>query len=187
MTKGVLRVRRTSDMRVLPTAARRLVNSHGGFTLPEVLITVLIMGIIFSIATTSWFGVIERRAVALAANQFAADKRLAHTSATNQLADCRLTYKADGASVTCGGKSASYCLVKVDSGGFPVERIPPTLPNNTRILGTNANLAPVLTALSPGSKRAFKFNADGSAEAVGGFVASVPRAKSYAAGGLRRW
>ena len=143
-----------------------------GFTLPEVLITIVIMGILFAIASSTWFGVVESRAVDSAANQLAADMRLAHTSATNQLATWRIIYDDTGDPITCGTATADYCLAKIDSAGNPIERVTRTLPDGTRILGTNLNLASALAALFSGSNRALEFNTDGSAEAVDGFTAS---------------
>jgi type IV fimbrial biogenesis protein FimT len=58
-----------------------------GFTLVEVLITVVIMGIVLAIATSSWFKVVESRRVDSATNQVVADLRLAHTQAKNRLID----------------------------------------------------------------------------------------------------
>jgi type IV fimbrial biogenesis protein FimT len=58
-----------------------------GFTLAEVMVTIIIMGIIFAIASSSWFGVVEGRRVDSATNQLASDLRLAHTKATNRLAN----------------------------------------------------------------------------------------------------
>ena len=66
----------------------------GGFTLPEVLIVIVIMGILFGIATSSWFGVVESRKVDSAANQLAADFRLAHSKATNRLTAQAVTLTA---------------------------------------------------------------------------------------------
>jgi len=57
-----------------------------GFTLIEVLTTIIIMGIVFAIASSTWFRVIDGRRVDTATNQLAADLRLAHTTATNRLA-----------------------------------------------------------------------------------------------------
>jgi prepilin-type N-terminal cleavage/methylation domain-containing protein len=58
-----------------------------GFTLFEVMITVVIMGIVFAIASSTWFRVAESRRVDSATNQVVADLRLAHTQATNRLTD----------------------------------------------------------------------------------------------------
>lgn len=97
-------------------------NEERGFTLIEVLTTIVIMGIIFAIATTSWRGVIERRAVDAASNQLAADLRLAHSSATNQLADYAVVKELASApllgSLTgCG--AGDYYLVKIPNTGVP--------------------------------------------------------------------
>src|SRR5215218_9103079 len=45
------------------------------------------MGIVFAIASSSWFGAIESRRVDSATNQLVADLRLAHTQAKNRLTD----------------------------------------------------------------------------------------------------
>src|SRR5215212_12210043 len=45
------------------------------------------MGIVFAIASSTWFGLAESRRVDSAANQVVADLRLAHTQATNRLTD----------------------------------------------------------------------------------------------------
>jgi prepilin-type N-terminal cleavage/methylation domain-containing protein len=58
-----------------------------GFTLIEVMVTIIIMGIVFAIASSAWFGVAESRRVDSATNQVVADLRLAHTQATNRLTD----------------------------------------------------------------------------------------------------
>ncbi len=59
--------------------------SERGFTLPEVLIVIVLMGIVLAIASSSWFGMIESRRVDSATNQMVSDLRRAHTSATNRL------------------------------------------------------------------------------------------------------
>jgi Tfp pilus assembly protein FimT len=60
-----------------------------GFTLVELAILMIIMGLIFAIAIPSFIsgvGVIESRKVDSATNQVAADLRHAHSQATNRLA-----------------------------------------------------------------------------------------------------
>ena len=61
-----------------------------GFTLVEVMVTIIMMGIVFGIASSTWFGVAESRRVDSATNQLAADLRLAHTRATNRLEPCQV-------------------------------------------------------------------------------------------------
>jgi prepilin-type N-terminal cleavage/methylation domain-containing protein len=61
--------------------------SERGFTLVEVMATIVFMGILAAIAMSFWFGVVESRQVDSATNQMVADLRLAHTSATNRLAN----------------------------------------------------------------------------------------------------
>ncbi len=56
-----------------------------GFTLVEVMVTIIMMGIVFAIASSTWFKVAESRRVDSATNQVVADLRLAHSQATNQL------------------------------------------------------------------------------------------------------
>jgi prepilin-type N-terminal cleavage/methylation domain-containing protein len=58
-----------------------------GFTLIEVIITIMLMLIVFGIASSTWFKVAESRRVDSATNQVVADLRLAHTQATNHLTD----------------------------------------------------------------------------------------------------
>jgi prepilin-type N-terminal cleavage/methylation domain-containing protein len=66
-----------------------------GFTLVEVLTAIIIMGIVFAIASSTWFRVIESRRVDSATNQVVADLRLAHTQATNRLTDSSFVVPAD--------------------------------------------------------------------------------------------
>jgi prepilin-type N-terminal cleavage/methylation domain-containing protein len=67
---------------------------EGGFTLVEVIVVIIMMGIVFGIASASWFGVAESRRVDSATNQVAADLRLAHSRATNRLDDWRIEMDA---------------------------------------------------------------------------------------------
>src|SRR5215211_8803395 len=66
-----------------------------GFTLIEVIITIMLMLIVFGIASSTWFKVAESRRVDSATNQVVADLRLAHTQATNRLTDSTFVVPAD--------------------------------------------------------------------------------------------
>jgi prepilin-type N-terminal cleavage/methylation domain-containing protein len=58
-----------------------------GFTLVEVIVVIILMLIVFGIASSTWFKVAESRRVDSATNQVVADLRLAHTQAKNRLID----------------------------------------------------------------------------------------------------
>ena len=86
---------------------------EGGYTLPEVLSAVAIMSIILVIGVIVVLALLERWRVEAAADQFAADLRLAHTRATEQLTDWRVVFMDDGTSLS-GCSSADYCMVKLN-------------------------------------------------------------------------
>ena len=73
-----------------------------GFTLIEVLITIILMGLLFGIASSVLFGVVDGRQVDSATNQLAADLRLAHTRATNRLEQWQVVLTADSSTYTIG-------------------------------------------------------------------------------------
>lgn len=123
-------------------AARR---EERGFTLPEVLITIVILGILLAIASSTWFGVVDSRRVDSAANQLASDMRLAHTRATNQLTEWRVVYSHS---------SGNYTLVRA-SDGFTNNR---TL-EDARVFGSEVG----------GSGSTIRFKPNGVAE-VDGFA-----------------
>jgi prepilin-type N-terminal cleavage/methylation domain-containing protein len=84
-----------------------------GYTLPEILTAVSIMGIILAIGIIVLLALLERWRVEAAADQFAADLRLAHTRATEQLTDWRVVFMHDGTPLSrCA--SADYCMVKYE-------------------------------------------------------------------------
>ncbi len=56
-----------------------------GFTMVELLLVIIVMGILFAIASSTWFGAIESRRVDSATSQLAADLRQAHSKAINRL------------------------------------------------------------------------------------------------------
>ena len=73
-----------------------------------------IMGIILAIGVIVLLALLERWRVEAAADQFAADLRLAHTRATEQLTDWRVVFMHDGTPLgRCS--SADYCMVKLDA------------------------------------------------------------------------
>jgi prepilin-type N-terminal cleavage/methylation domain-containing protein len=83
-----------------------------GYTLAEVLTAVAIMSIILTIGIIVLLALLERWRVEAAADQFAADLRLAHTRATEQLTDWRVVFMADGTPLSrCS--AADYCVVKL--------------------------------------------------------------------------
>ena len=63
----------------------RLRCDERGFSLPELMIVILIMVIVFGIASPTFFGAIESRRVDSATNQVVGDLRLAQSQATNRL------------------------------------------------------------------------------------------------------
>lgn len=130
-----------------------------GYTLPEVLTAVAIAGVLTTIAVIIFLALLERWRVEAAADQLASDMRLAHSDATQQLTDWRLTTKTG---------STSYTLVKLKTvyDGEP-SQMPPTvetrdrsLPDGTMIFSSTASAA----AQNPDVHEEFyvEFNADGT-------------------------
>ena len=77
-----------------------------GFTLPEVLIVIVLMGTLFAIATSTWFAVVESRRVDSATNQIVSDLHLAHTSATNRLENWQVVLSSGSTSYQRGPADA---------------------------------------------------------------------------------
>jgi type IV fimbrial biogenesis protein FimT len=84
------------------TPPRRHGSCEGGFTLPEVLIVIVLMGIVLGIASSTWFGLVESRRVDSATNQVVSDLRLAHTRATNRLTNYEVRLTASSTSYQVG-------------------------------------------------------------------------------------
>src|SRR5215207_3030213 len=100
----------------------RVCRDESCYTLPEILTAVSIMSIILAIGIIVLLALLERWRVEAAADQFAADLRLAHTRATEQLTDWRVVFMHDGTSLSrCF--SADYCMVKLN---FPYGAGDPT-------------------------------------------------------------
>ncbi len=129
-----------------------------GFTLPELLVTIAILGILITIAVILFLGILEQRRVDAATRQLVTDMRLAHTSATNQLTDWR---------VVLSPGDREYRLVKLQTTyvGGPtvppvVETIERSLPEGTKVLSTTAN---------PSSATPYiEFNSQGTIHVVSG-------------------
>lgn len=95
-----------------------------GFTLVEVMITIIVMGIVFAIASSTWFGVVESRRVDSGTNHLVSDLRLAHTRATNRLEQWQVVLVANSSAYTIGPTAEPRDLddnpgdkVVVDTGG----------------------------------------------------------------------
>jgi type IV fimbrial biogenesis protein FimT len=142
-----------------------------GFTVIEVLTTIILIGLIVAIAGYSWYGIVESRAVDSATNQVVADLRLAHTSATNQLTSWRVVYNAGGSPVTgCGSGTADYCLLKM-SGSTVVKELPRSLPDGTKMTTANTLVVSPLPGFT--YDRTLEFKSNGSAQALGTLLLNV--------------
>lgn len=80
--------------------------------MPELVATIVILGILIAIAVIIWLGILEQRRVDAATNQLVSDLRLAHNSATNQLTDWRVVAAFDRDKEDEGG---DYYLMKLNS------------------------------------------------------------------------
>jgi prepilin-type N-terminal cleavage/methylation domain-containing protein len=148
-----------------------------GFTLPELLTTIVILGILIAIAVIVLLGILERRKVDAATNQLVADLRLAHTSATNQLTDWRVVLTPEKGDERDG---PDYYMVRlaqpydpdiagnlppgVDTGTPPKPRY---FPANVKIVNIRGRLDTGGWIVAPsraGETRTFEFNSDGTAK-----------------------
>ena len=71
-----------------------------GFTLVELMLVIIVMGILFAIASSTWFGAVESRRVDSATSQLAADLRQAHSRAINRLEPQTVTLTTDSSQYT---------------------------------------------------------------------------------------
>jgi len=137
----------------------KLRGSERGFTLPEVLVTIIILGILAGIAFPSFFSVIESRRVDSAANQMVADLRQAHSKASSRLTVYRVCFPSNSQTYKIGLQTTTgACNPAPGDPGYPP--LPPTTPLERRTLpdGTRTGTAPV-------TPPAIAFCADGSVEA----------------------
>ena len=155
-----------------------------GFTLPELLVTIAILGILLVIAIIILLGILEQRRVDAATNQLKADMRLAHTSATNQLTDWRVVLVPDRAGEDEG---PDYYLVRL-AASYPATATPvvdPATPPKPRTFPANVkvmNIAGTLDsgaggwAVAPtivGQTRTIEFNTDGTMRFYGAVSGST--------------
>ncbi|QIN78013.1 prepilin-type N-terminal cleavage/methylation domain-containing protein [Rubrobacter marinus] len=155
-----------------------------GFTLPELLVTIAILGILLVIAMIVWFGLLEQRRVDAATNQLKADLRLAHTSATNQLTDWRVVLVPDRAAEDEG---PDYYLVKL-AAPYPATATPvvdPATPPEPRTFPANVKVMNIAGTLDTGAggwavppttvgqTRTVEFNTDGTMRFYGGVSGST--------------
>jgi Tfp pilus assembly protein FimT len=77
--------------------------SERGFVLMELAFVIIIMMIVFAIASSMWFDAVESRRVDSATNQLAAELRRAHSRAINRLADQTVTLTAGSSEYTLPG------------------------------------------------------------------------------------
>lgn len=91
--------------RLVASAIKKLSSSgknDRGFTLPELMIVIVLLGILAAIAIPSWFGLVESKEADSAANQLAADLRLSHTGDESAH---RLAVRGDGGRRIPDGRS----------------------------------------------------------------------------------
>ena len=100
---------------------QRVWEDERGFNLVEMLAVILIMGVVFGIATSTWFDWSEGRRVDSATTQVIADLRLSHSKATNRLAD--YSFRIPSAN------STTY-----DTGPTSEALVPTPLPDGTQIV-----------------------------------------------------
>lgn len=126
------------------------------------MIVIVIMGILFGIASSTWFSVVESRRVDSATNQVLSDLRLAHTSSTNRLTEYRVAF-VSGGQINCGGSTdADYCLLRKT--GATYEQRARYLPERTEITNTDLGVdSTISTLLGSVDARTVIFDANGAA------------------------
>ncbi len=160
-------------------ADRSARESERGYTLPEVLVTIAILGILIAIGIIALLGLLEQRRVDAATNQLKADLRLAHTAATNGLTDTRVVLVPDNGDEEEG---PDYHVVKL-AAPYP-DAAPPTVvlakprtfPGNVgirNVRGTRDSGPWIVAPSEPGRTRTVEFNPDGTARFYGGVSGST--------------
>jgi prepilin-type N-terminal cleavage/methylation domain-containing protein len=149
-----------------------------GYTLPEVLTAVAVAGVLAAISLMILLALLERWRVEAAADQLAADMRLAHTNATQQLTDWRVVLMHDGRPLAACS-NADYCLVKLKNAYDGVDAspaldpplVPRELPEGTRVKevtfdadcsGGDPDAAVPPSSCGPEPTRTIEFNSNGT-------------------------
>jgi len=152
-----------------------------GFTLTELLTTIVIVGILIAIAVILFLYLQERWRVDAATRQLVGDLRRVHNSATNQLTDWRVVLALDRAEEEEG---PDYYLIRLaepydadDPGPALAARLSRTLPGNVKVTnvitpagsvvddqGANYWIPPWHAAPAPPvpQTRTLEFNPDGT-------------------------
>lgn len=160
--------------------SKTLWKDERGYTLPEVLTAVAIVGILTAIAVIIFLALLERWRVEAAADQLASDMRLAHSGATQGLTDWRLVMTHDG-SPLAGCFGADYCLIELkaaydadDASPALAPGTPPSpkrLPEGTKIKevtfeadcsGGDADAVVAPSSCGPEATRTLEFNSNGT-------------------------
>ena len=155
---------------MIGTRVARIRREEQGFTLPEVLAVIVILGILVAIAVVIWLGILERRRVEAATNQLVSDMRLAHSSATNELTDWRVVLSPEKEDEDQG---LDYSLVRLKApypGPDPkVEsKVPRTFPGNVKVVNISGALDKktdsgwIVPPSEAGTTRTLEFDVDGA-------------------------
>jgi hypothetical protein len=131
-----------------------------------------------AIVSSTWFGVVESRDIHSAANQFAADMRLAHGTDTNRLGMAWIIFDngnlVTNDQATSNGAQAACCVVQPTASGTPQVQ-PRCLPGRASISSSEISAKAVDVALPTGvaggtNLSGLEFGADGSAGASGAII-----------------
>ena len=175
---------------MLRLRVRVLGGDQDGFTLPELVTVIAIIGILVAIAVIIWLNILERRRVEAATNQLVSDLRLANSNASNQLTDWRVVLVPERADEDEGPDYYMVRLVapypatsppKIDPDTPPEPR---TFPGNVKIVNIAGQTDDQTQSWwvkpwdsSPGSadppSRSVEFNTDGTVRFYGAVSGST--------------